>query len=193
MQQVPNEASLWAMSHQDPQRQYSVQSLRQRQAARKAAKYGAPPAAQQPNQIWDPSQAARSGTLPAQQPSQSLQPSCTEKEVSATSTAALEQPSALAGSSKIRETDGEVQLQSNNSANRFTAQGTNAVSAAANAIHQDRGDAGKQAGVAAKVETSNKALRVEALRQELIAAEAVVSELKAWLADAEAELAAEKD
>ena len=34
----------------------------------------------------------------------------------------------------------------------------------------------------------NKALRVQSLRQELIAAEAVVAELKAWLADAEAEL-----
>jgi len=192
VQQVPNEASLWAMSRQDPQRQYSVQSLRQRQAARKAVKSGALPA-QQPNQIWDTLQAARSGTLPAQQPLQSLQPPCfavTEQELSATSTAAPEQPSALAGGSKLRETDGDVTMRSNDSASIFIAQSTNAVGAAANAIHQ--GDSGKQTGVAGTVGNSNKALRVEALRQELIAAEAVVSELKAWLADAEADLVAEE-
>ena len=192
MQQVPNEASLWAMSRQDPQRQYSVQSLRQRQAARKAVKSGALPA-QQPNQIWDTLPAARSGTLPAQQPLQSLQPLCsavTEQEVSATSTAAPEQPSALAGNSKVQETDGDVTMRSNDSASRFIAQSTNAVGAAANANHQ--GDSSKQTGVDGTVGNSNKALRVEALRQELIAAEAVVSELKAWLADAEADLVAEE-
>ena len=38
---------------------------------------------------------------------------------------------------------------------------------------------------------SQKALRVQSLRQELAAAEGVVSELRAWLADAEAELEAQ--
>ena len=53
--------------------------------------------------------------------------------------------------------------------------------------HEARGCVGR-AGAAPD---SQKALRVQSLRQELAAAEGVVSELKAWLADAEAELEAE--
>ena len=54
--------------------------------------------------------------------------------------------------------------------------------------HEARGCWGGRAGA---LPDSQKALRVQSLRQELAAAEGVVSELKAWLADAEAELEAE--
>ena len=49
----------------------------------------------------------------------------------------------------------------------------------------------EQAGKVARDPNSQAALRVQSLRQELAAAEIVVFELKAWLAEAEAELEAE--
>lgn len=172
---MPKEASLWAMSRQDPQRQCPVQSLQQRQAARKAARSGAPSAqAEQPRQDAWPVQAC----VP-------------ELEKSADSTSNPEQSSTQAGGSAAQRLDQDVQLLSSDTscrAGECAVQGAALASAEVHAGRMEGPSSRIQTGLARDMADSNKALRVQSLRQELAAAEAVVAELKSWLADAEAEL-----
>ena len=168
VQQVPKEASLWAMSRQDLQRQCSVPTLQQRHVARKAARSAAAPA-------------------------QDLQPlHLCGLEVSANSTSAPEQFFLAAEPSAIRELSEDEQLPSSDPAGRCPLQGSGSGSARSSAMPKETVPCLKQAGVAQGKANSNKALRVQSLRQELVAAEAVVEELKSWLADAEAELEEER-
>ena len=174
VQQVSKEASLWAMSRQDSQQQYSVPSVQQRQLARKAVKIGA-------------------ALTEARQPAQKPQPShvCAPgPALSATSIPAPLQTRAPAGGGSAQRLLQEEQLQLSSSldpAGSCTVHGTSLSNAVVHA-KEGRTASLEQKAAARNRASPNKALRVQSLRQELIAAEAVVAELKAWLADAEAEL-----
>lgn len=180
VQQVPKEASLWAMSRQDPQRQCSVPSVQQRQIARKAAKLGAAlTEARQPMQKPRPSTVCASG--PAS---------------SATSSSAPLQSCAPAGGTEAQQLLQEEQLQPSSSSDPVGSCAVHGAAPASALVDAKQGGPACLAGTACLAQTAaardwaspNKALRVQSLRQELIAAEAVVAELKSWLADAEAEL-----
>ena len=170
---MPKEASLWALSHQDSQRQCTLQSIQQRQAARKAAGLGA--------------QAAH-----AQQPLQSLQPShgaVSRLEASANSVSVPEQSLVLAaGPTPAQELGQDVQASRSDPVGVCPALCTASVSVAAGARQKEVAACSKGRVLTSDRVNSNKALRVHSLRQELVAAEAVVAELKSWLADAEAEV-----
>ena len=178
MQQVLQAASLWVMACQDPGRPSSVLSLQHRQAARKAAK---------------------SGALPAQQSSQAFLPACSSSSTLSAAEVSAARPTAQPFTAAARDSictgaqpehtdfvdltgSQKVPLQSN--------RGT-AARPAASATDSRQREARGCVGRAGAAPDSQKALRVQSLRQELAAAEGVVSELKAWLADAEAELEAE--
>ena len=179
---TPTEASLWALSRQHPQRRTFIRTLQQRQAARKAAKVGPQPA-QQPS--------LRSA-LPGN-------PVASGQDMSAASTAGAQLESSMAGHSEPAEPEQDVQLASSDAPgpaqNRAAMNGLGAIHAwaAANGARRtgDTADAPEQASKVARDPNSQTALRVQSLRQELAAAELVVSELKAWLAEAEADLKAE--
>ena len=170
---MPKEASLWAMSHQDPQQMCRLQSIQQRQAARKAAASGAQPAQ-------------------AQQPVQGLQPShvaVSKLEVSADGVSVPQQSSALAaGLTPAQELGQKVWALSSEPIGDCVVVSTAAVSVTVGARQNEGAARTKRMVVTSDRVDSNKALRVQSLKQELAAAEAVVAELTSWLADAEAEL-----
>ena len=178
MQQVPQAASLWAMACQDPGRPSSVLSLQHRQAARKAA---------------------RSGVRPAQQSSQTLLPACSSSDTLSAAEVSAARPTTQPSTAAARniactgaqlERAGVVDLTGSQ---KETVQSRKeAVEPPTASAKEPKKREGRscleRAGAAPE---SQSMLRVQSLRQELAAAEAVVSELKAWLADAEAELEAE--
>ena len=177
MQQIPRAASLWVMACQDPGRPSAVLSLQHRQAARKAAK---------------------SGARPAQQSSQTFLPACSSSSLSAAEVSVARpapQPSTAAAHNTAlpggqRERTGVVDLTG--SQKEIMQSDRNAAELpTASATDSRQREARGGLGRAGAAPSSQRALRVQSLRQELTAAEAVVSELKAWLADAEAELEAE--
>ena len=164
---MPKEASLWAMSRQDAHRQCSVPTLQQRHVARKAARSGAASA-------------------------QDLQPLHLDGlENSANSLSAPEQLSSLAEPNAICE-HVKNELPSSGPAGSCLLRAEGSGNAGECARPKAEVPCLKQALLAQSKATSNKALRVQSLRQELVAAEAVVQELKTWLADAEAELEEEQ-
>ena len=176
MQQVPRAASLWVMACQDPGRPSSVLSLQHRQAARKAAKPGARPA-QQSSQTFLPACSSSStlsaANVPAARPS--AQPSTAAALGTAFTGAQRERTSVV----DLTESQMEPVQSERKTVEHSTA------SAMESRKHEARGCVGRTQP------DSQKALRVQSLRQELAAAEGVVSELRAWLADAEAELEAQ--
>lgn len=157
------------LARQDPKMQSSVQSLQQRRAARKAAKSDSqpPPVSQQPSQHL------------SCKPSSAI-----VQEVSAASTAATQQASAVV---KL-ETQPDMQLVEFGCCQ---ATGREAGPTRASSMQADGLGVREQTKRAVREPDTQKAMRVQSLQQELAAAEAVVSELKAWLADAEAEMEAE--
>ena len=177
---TPTEASLWALSGHHPQRQTFIKTLQQRQAARKAAKVSSQPAQQPSLQSFLPGNPMASG-----------------KDMSAASTAGAQLDSSMAGQSEPTEPDQDLQLVSSDAPapakERPAIKGLGAIHAAANGARRtgDIADAPEHASKVARDPNSQAALRVQSLRQELAAAELVVSELKAWLAEAEAEIEAE--
>ena len=176
VQQIPKEASLWAMSRQDPERQCSVPTLQQRHVARKVARAGAQPAqAPQPLLGLRPLEACASGL-----------------EVSATSMSASEHSLPQAEPDTAPDLGRDVQLPPSDPARRCILQGTDCADTAERARLRETAPCPKKTGLAQRKANSNRALRVQSLRQELVAAEAVVQELKSWLADAEAELKEER-
>ena len=174
---TPTEASLWTLSRQVPQRQPPIQTLQQRQAARKAAILG---------------------SQPAQQPS-IQRPVASGQDITAASAAGIQLDSSMARQSEPAEPDQDVQLVSSDAPapakNRPAMNGLGAIHARAAADGAqkigDSADVPEQASKVVRDPNSQAALRVQSLRQELAAAELVVFELKAWLAEAEAELEAE--
>ena len=178
MQQVPQAASLWVMACQDPGRPSSVLSLQHRQAARKAAKLGA---------------------LPAQQSSQTFLPACSSSSALSAAEVSAARPTAQPFTAAPRdaayigaqlERTGVVDLTGSQKETVRSKRGT-AEHPTASATESRKHEARNCVGRAGAAPDSQKALRVQSLRQELAAAEGVVSELKAWLVDAEAELEAE--
>ena len=161
------------MACQDPGRPSSVLSLQHRQAARKAAK---------------------SGVQPAQQSSHTLLPACSSSTTLSAAEVSAARPTAAAWNTACTgarlERAGAVDLTGSQ---KETVQSKSetirhpTASAKGSMKHEARDCHGR----AIAAPRSQRVLQMQSLRQELAAAEAVVSELKAWLADAEAELEAE--
>ena len=92
---TPTEASLWTLSRQVPQRQPRIQTLQQRQAARKAAILGSQPAQQPSIQSALPGNPVASG-----------------QDITAASAAGIQLDSSMARQSEPAEPDQDVQLVS---------------------------------------------------------------------------------
>ena len=174
---MTKEASLWAMSRQDPQHECSLQTLQQRQAARKAARLGAV-SSRTVQQDQKPLQACVSGL--GKSPDSIISPHLS---------------SAVAGGFTSLQVNKDVQILSSTTsclAGDCAVQASGAGSAGVGAGQTEKAALHRQTGSVRNKASSKSALRVQSLRQELAAAEAVVAELKSWLADAEAELEEER-